>query len=67
MATSFFLGPDDAALVIRSDGECEVYLPSNEEDDFVSDGGPTTEITKLAIAHSDPEIQELLKTKLYGG
>lgn len=62
----FALGPHDAAIVIRADGECEVYLPTHEDDTLIEKHEPTAEITKLAIAHSDPEIRALLETKLYG-
>ena len=63
----FFLGPDDAAIVVRAGGECEVYLPSNEnDDDVISETSPTAEVAKLAIAHRDEEVRALLARKLRG-
>lgn len=60
------LGPHDAAIVVRANGECEVWLPvADGDDDVIEADDPAVRVTKLAIANNDPEVQELLNRKLY--
>lgn len=63
MPSDVKLEDDDACLVIRSNGEREVYIPHAGDDSLVYGNSPTGLICKAAIALEDVEIATLLQKK----
>ncbi len=57
--TEILLGKDDGAIVLRAEGEQEMFLPDYEDDDTIA---PPTMIalTKLAIALGNKGVQDLI-------
>lgn len=56
----------EAALVIRLDGEKQIYVPNVEDDEEVRYDSPMAMITKAAMAINDVEIATMLQAKLEG-
>ncbi len=64
MPITIELEDGEAALVIRNDGEHEMYVPAIEDDEEVAYNSPVCMITKAAMAISDVEIATMLQARL---
>jgi hypothetical protein len=57
------LKKDDAALVIRANGELEVLIPKGNDNEIVSDGVFTVAMLGVLLNAGDEELSELILKK----
>ena len=58
------LNVDDAALVLRGDGNFELHIPALEDDAIVSATVITLSALAFLIGDNDPKFMEILNKKI---